>query len=246
MEWSTLEVKVISCNDLKAFNFFQKLSVYAVVSIVDGELKKKKQQQKCLQRQKTPIDREGGSNPEWNHLLQINLKALSDDFCHLFVSFDLHCEGVVYGNKSIGKVRVPLPDLIDEFNGAVRFVRYQIRSNDGKPNGVLNFSYKVNGNKIIEKGSPEVILPPEVDHSSLEDVQKSDKISYPSLDYVQVQSPLPKHEYRSTAPPVLSPQEVRMSNGSFYYPYIQARGPCYTFESSYGYSMYGGFTNSSR
>ncbi|KAJ0101309.1 uncharacterized protein LOC116110689 [Pistacia vera] len=236
MEWSTLEIKVISCTDLKTFNFFQKLSVYAVVSIADGELKKKEQQQKCLQRQKTPIDREGGSHPEWNHLLQFNLRALGDDFSHLFVSFDLNCEGVVYGNKTIGKVRVPLQDLIDEFNGALRFVRYQVRSGDGKPNGVLNFSYKVNGKKIVEKGittSPEVNLPTKVAHTSakvqypsLEYDEKSQKVCYPSLDYVQVQSPLPgycsplpKYEYRSTtevygttqpSPLVLSPRQQLM------------------------------------
>ncbi|XP_044460438.1 uncharacterized protein LOC123192025 [Mangifera indica] len=264
MEWSTLELKVISCNDLKAFNFFQKLSVYAVVSIVNSELKKKEQQQKSLERQKTPTDTEGGSHPEWNHLLQLNLRPLGDDFSRLFVSFDLHCAGVVCGNKIIGKVRVPLQDLIDEFTEAVRFVRYQVRGRDGKPNGVLNFSYKINGT-----ASPEINLPPEADHSSakvqypsVKDDDKSQKISYPSLDFVHVpiqsplpgySSPLPNYEYRSTAeveyPPVLSPRQQlihpgMMSKGSFCHQYMspcmQTPGSWYMLEPTYGFNLYGG------
>ncbi|KAL5732340.1 hypothetical protein ACOSQ2_032032 [Xanthoceras sorbifolium] len=263
MEWSTLELKVISCKHLKAFNFFQKLSVYAAVSIFNTELKKKEQQQQCLQRKKTPIDREGGTKPEWNHLMQFDLKSLDDDYSHFLISFDLHCEGIVYGKKTVGKVRVPLKDLIDEFNGAVRFVSYQVRSSDGKPNGILNFSYKLTGTtKEDITASPEVDLSTrlhsstdgKVHYPSLEVGDQPRDICYPSLD--DIQSPLPgfyspKYEYKTDVygminPPDLSPQvsPVMAANESYYHPYsspfVQTPGRWYMVESSgYGYGSRG-------
>ncbi|KAK3228939.1 hypothetical protein Dsin_000820 [Dipteronia sinensis] len=275
MDWSSLELKVISCRHLKAFNFFQKLSVYAAVSIINGESKKKEQQQECLQRQKTPIDREGGTKPEWNHLMQFDLKALDDDFSNFLISFDLHCEGVVYGKKTVGKVRVSLKDLIDEFNGAVRFVSYQVRAN-GKPNGVLNFSYKLKG--IAKEGvtaSPEVDLSTgfhsstdqKVNYPSLEVGDKSRDICYPSLDDI-LQSPLPgfytpspspKYEYKTDVygminpnpPPPLSPQMSphMTANESYCHPYqapmVQTPGRWYAVESS-GYGYGYGWPNVGR
>ncbi|KAK6259847.1 C2 domain - like 9 [Theobroma cacao] len=174
MDWSSLELKVISCKDLKAFNFFQKLSVYSVVSIVNEQAKKKEEQHKRLQRQKTSIDR-GGKNPEWNHVFQFDLKSLpSEETDRLFLKFDLRHEGLV--GRTIGEVRVPLKDLIEEFCGVVRFVSYQVRNSDGKPNGVLNFSYKlIGGSKNSGNASPQV-------DSSSEKQFSSEKVVYPKVE----------------------------------------------------------------
>ncbi|KAF5958601.1 hypothetical protein HYC85_005826 [Camellia sinensis] len=71
----------------------------------------------------------------------------------------------IFGDKSVGEVRVPLKDVInreeeeeeevESSNGIIRFVSYEVRTSDGKPNGVLNFSYKVlnecNGSSSPEK-----------------------------------------------------------------------------------------------
>ncbi|XWS33052.1 hypothetical protein CRYUN_Cryun22dG0044900 [Craigia yunnanensis] len=192
MDWSSLELKVISCRDLKAFNFFQKLSAYTVVSIMimNEQAKKKEEQQKHLQRQKTSIDK-GGKNPEWNHVFQFDLEILPpEESDHLFLKFDLRSEGLV--DRTIGEVRVPLKDLIDEFCGVVRFVSYQLRNSDGKPNGVLNFSYKLIGRiKKSGNGSPQVDPSPEIQFSSkkvaypkLELDNQSGEVHYPSLDDV--------------------------------------------------------------
>ncbi|KAK9117753.1 hypothetical protein Sjap_016700 [Stephania japonica] len=141
-----IEVQVKSCRDLKAFNFFQKLSVYAVVSVV-SETKKKKT---VHAHQKTPIDRKGNGNPEWNHKIRFDLKEEDED--NLFLEFQLLCEVIVFGrDKAIGEVRVPIRDLVEEEEeelrggggGTVRLMSYQIRGSNGNPNGVLDFSYKV-------------------------------------------------------------------------------------------------------
>lgn len=143
----SMELNVISCRHLKApFNFFRKLSVYAVVSIII--IKDKSSPQKQQQRQKTPVDRHGNGNPEWNHSLQFDVSDISP---HHFVKFSLRSDGSVFGNKIIGEVCVQLMDLINEFDRVVRFVSYQVRTSDGKPNGVLNFSYK-----LLKKSASDV------------------------------------------------------------------------------------------
>nr|DAD48972.1 TPA_asm: hypothetical protein HUJ06_018909 [Nelumbo nucifera] len=62
-ESCNLQLKVISCRHLKAFNFFQKFCTYAVISIVNDESQQKQPLQ--MQKHKTPINR-GDGNPEWN------------------------------------------------------------------------------------------------------------------------------------------------------------------------------------
>ncbi|KAB1201694.1 hypothetical protein CJ030_MR7G000343 [Morella rubra] len=207
MDYSSIELKVISARDLKCFNFFRRLSVYAVVSLFNDESKKKPEQER-LQRQKTPVDRVGDGNPEWNHAIHFDLKEvpLLDDNCkqHLFLKFDLRSDVIGLGNRTIGKVQVPVfKDLIDgELNGTVRFLSYQVRTSDGKPNGVLNFSCKVNDGKTEKKKVETEYVKvnsssgihfssdTEVHYPTLEaENQLSRDISYPSLDDVLSPSP---------------------------------------------------------
>ncbi|KAK8480848.1 hypothetical protein V6N13_126642 [Hibiscus sabdariffa] len=161
MDWTSLELKLISCTNLKSFNFFRQLSVYSVVSMViinDNDKSKKKHhhQKKHLQRQKTSIQR-GGRNPEWNHLFQFDLQNLPpEETHHLFVNFDVRLDGLV--DRTIGQVRLPLKVLIDEFSGVVRLLTYQVRDSDGKPNGVLKFSYKLKG-KINTSANHDSLSP---------------------------------------------------------------------------------------
>ncbi|KAJ6414835.1 hypothetical protein OIU84_003783 [Salix udensis] len=245
MEGISLELKVISCRDLKTFNFFQKLSVFVDVSIFIDEPKKnerqrqktaldflygvlkknekqrqrlqwqktpqnsfndearKNEQQQLLQRQKTPVAREGGSNPEWNHMMRFDLSttSLPDYGDHLFIKFELRCQVSIFGNRTIGEVCVPFKDLNEEFNGSVRFLSYQVRDSDGTHNGVLNFSYEVNGKvKKNEVDSPRVDLPPGIRFSSPKkfhypssevDVKSRKPCLYPSLDDISFSSPPP-------------------------------------------------------
>jgi hypothetical protein len=193
---SLLELKVSSCKDLRAFNFFQKLSAYALVSIVSDDPNKKLERN---QQQRTPADGEGDGNPEWNQEMRFDLNEISFEDCdHLFLHFDLQHQGVMFGDKSIGEVRVGLKDLIltQESNlGAVpvRFVSYQVRASDGKPNGVLSFSYKVSGKIRTTTTS-------------------SHEIHYPTLELVQnlseEQVPLSAPQYLQEYP----------SHQTYYYP----------------------------
>lgn len=240
MDSGSLELKVISAKDLKGFNFFQKLSVYAVVTLVKDELKKK-QEQKPLQRQKTPVDRAGDRNPEWNHEMCFDLKdfLLPDDRDKLFLKFDLRCEGAIFGKKTIGEVHVPVfKDLIDEeSNGAMRFVRYQIRSREGKPNGVLDFSYRVKNGKIKKVVRTDTLtggwspgIPSSDDkvrYPVVEAEHRPRDIRYPSLDDIVSQTatitvPSPKRIPGSdctATPPMFPYLPPNWQPGVSYHPY---------------------------
>ncbi|CAB4275539.1 unnamed protein product [Prunus armeniaca] len=180
-----LEIKLVSCKDLKAFNFFQKLSVYAIVSlkvISDDAEKKVKEAEEQMneevveqQIKKTPTDGEGDGNPEWNHEMRFEFdhnddhRQLKDG--RLLIHFDLRHQGLGIlgiGDRSIGEVRVPLNDLMIPYippspannsglglggvqqQQRARYVNYQVRTCDEKPNGILTFSYKL---KLLIKGA---------------------------------------------------------------------------------------------
>ncbi|KAK3409553.1 protein SRC2 homolog [Eucalyptus grandis] len=145
MEYTSLELQVISCEELRAFNFFQKLSVFVTVSIVAGD-NPKKQLHPALQRcHRTPTSKGGHRNPEWNHEVGLDLSAVSPrDYPGLSLRFDVRLPSVV-GSRSIGEVRASLQELVDEFNGTVQFRRYLVKNDDGKGIGVLNFRYKLCG-----------------------------------------------------------------------------------------------------
>lgn len=154
---SSIELKLISCKDLRAFNFFQKLTLYALVSIESNDptsqlTEEQKQQQRTPTYRDTAGDGDGGNNPEWNHEVRFDLGFLSrrrssdSSGGDLFFRFEFRHDGVILGDKLIGECRVPLADLFrDSTDGVARFVCYEVRSGDGKPNGIFNFSYRLRG-----------------------------------------------------------------------------------------------------
>ncbi|XP_022750411.1 protein SRC2-like [Durio zibethinus] len=245
MESSFIEIKVISCKDLKAFNFFQKLSVYALVSFATEDDKKVIQKQ----QQRTPTDREGNGNPEWNHTIRFEVsKTLFQDCDNVFIHFELRHEGVMFGDKTIGVVHVLFKDLIQESNGVVRFVTYEVRTTDGKSNGVLNFSFMVSGNNQgLRTDSPASQIAgypvfhhhhsPETQFCLSEVHSESPKVHYPSLELENMfqgpqlhtsssgtQDPfqetycLPQTAYYQLSPPPPPPPPP---------PAPMAHGPCY-------------------
>ncbi|XP_056175807.1 protein SRC2 homolog [Syzygium oleosum] len=147
MAYTRLELQVISCEELRAFNFFQKLSVFVTVSIVPGGDDPKKQLRPALQQQRhrTPTSKGGHRNPEWKHDMVFDLSDVSArDYSDLSLKFDVRLPSVV-GSRSIGEVRASLQDLVDDFNGAVQQRGYHVKNDDGKRIGVLNFTYKLCG-----------------------------------------------------------------------------------------------------
>ena len=148
----SIEIKLVSGEDLRAFNFFQKLSIFAIASISTDDPKNKAKVKTQAQAQRTQTDRDNDAFPEWNHEMRFSLDSDSDsDLDGLFLHFDLRHEGVIFGigDRTIGEVRIPIKDIADEASsgGVLRYVRYQVRTSDGKPNGVLNLSYRFNSRR---------------------------------------------------------------------------------------------------
>lgn len=140
-----LEIKVMWCKGITAFNFFQKMAVYAAVSIspLDRTLKLAQDEK---QEQKTPVDQEGNGNPEWNYTMKFDLRPqnITSNLHRLSLIFEIRNQGQLFGYKEIGEVRVHLKDLIESVGiGISRLVSYEVRAPDGKHNGILDFSYKV-------------------------------------------------------------------------------------------------------
>lgn len=158
MDSSFINLKLISCKDIHAFNFFQKLTLYAQVSISSNN-PRIQLNERNTQQQRTPTHRdadEDGTNPEWNYNMLFDLAFLSQhsDPAEFFLCFEFRHDGVILGDKFIGESRVPITDLISDVDGITRFVSYEIRSADGKPNGIFDFSYKLEG---VGKQSTQIL-----------------------------------------------------------------------------------------
>ncbi|OMP03303.1 C2 calcium-dependent membrane targeting [Corchorus olitorius] len=145
MECRSLEITVISAKDLKDVNLFTKMDVYAVVSI-NGDHRT---------AQRTPIDKDCGSNPKWNYSMKFTIEEALAQQNRLNLNFRLKSDRQL-GDKEIGDVAIPIKELLDHNNGngkGEQNVSYNVRLPNGKPKGVLNFSYKF-GEKF-EKAVPQ-------------------------------------------------------------------------------------------
>ncbi|KAK7377709.1 hypothetical protein VNO80_03140 [Phaseolus coccineus] len=235
-----MEVKLISCKDLRAFNFFQKLTVYATV-FIDSENSKREMTEERKQRQRTLTHRESdddGSNPHWNHNVRFDLGWLShsprhSDYDDLLLCFEFRHDGVILGDKVVGECRVTFADLIrDATAGTARFVSYEVRSAEGKPNGIFNFSYKLTGigigtgsgsgsgthsSQIVQgriSGYP--VLAPE------DCACAPNRVQYPTCEidntccYPTVALPMGSPVYPSAAPP---PAAMLPPNGEYHFNY---------------------------
>ncbi|KAJ6842284.1 leucine-rich repeat extensin-like protein 2 [Iris pallida] len=136
MDRKWIKLTSISGRGVRSFSLlFLKPSLYAVVS-VNG-----------LQKQTTSPDPTGGENPVWFNPVRLDLDGVDAPDQDLVLEFDLMASGslLIGGDWLVGKVSVPVGDLLTEGgDGSVRHVSYQVTAPDGKPNGVLSFSYKFN------------------------------------------------------------------------------------------------------
>ncbi|KAK9669802.1 hypothetical protein RND81_13G155100 [Saponaria officinalis] len=234
-----IEIKVMWCKGLTAFNFFQKLTIYTSVSIKceDQRLELTDDQK---QEQKTPVDEDGDGDPEWNHTILFDLTRLESvrpNFEDLSVDFEVRHRGQLFGDKTVGEVRVPLRSLIESVGGdVVRFVSYEVRSPDGKHNGILDFSYKIirhddalvsyNQNNYSDNNSSEIQISGynnnqtsygqivQHHHQHYDANQQSsssdiEKIEYPKIDWNASDSTLVAINTSHYPPPELYPPHLQ-------------------------------------
>ncbi|XP_076896793.1 uncharacterized protein LOC143549903 [Bidens hawaiensis] len=132
----SLEVTIISAKGLNKVNLVGKMDVYAV-AYINGAVNQD-------QKQKTPVDKDGDSNPTWNHSMKFKIDEAAALNNKLTLVVKIKTEGML-GDKDVGEVHVPVKELLEGALTGIKplqFVSYQVRKPSGKPKGELNFSYK--------------------------------------------------------------------------------------------------------
>ncbi|XP_074310289.1 protein SRC2-like [Silene latifolia] len=137
MEYRPIEVKLISGKDLKDVNVFSTMDVY-VVGSVSGDPRS---------MQQTAVDKDGGINPTWNHVMRFNVDESAARLNRLGLVFQIMSNRTL-GDKEVGRVYVPLKELFDdvgvieEHPNEEKVVVYQVQTSTGRFKGQLEFSYK--------------------------------------------------------------------------------------------------------
>ncbi|OMP00511.1 C2 calcium-dependent membrane targeting [Corchorus olitorius] len=123
----TLEITILSGEDLKIDNRSVKKNAFVMVSIDSYNFKT------------TKTDAEGGSYPTWNDKLVMDLPMQTR-----FINLEVKCK-VSGGDKSVGYARIPLTDFIGGYSPetCLQFLSYRLRDPKGLKNGIINVSVRV-------------------------------------------------------------------------------------------------------
>lgn len=117
MEYRPLEITVVSADDLKDVNLMSKMDVYVAVT-VSGDPRT---------QQRTPVHKDGGKSPRWNHRLSFPLSETAIRGSNLCLVFKIVSDRVL-GDKEVGQVSVPIRELLDAGGtSGERVVEYKVR-----------------------------------------------------------------------------------------------------------------------
>ncbi|KAJ6851571.1 uncharacterized protein M6B38_259680 [Iris pallida] len=148
----TLEVNIISAENLEQVNLLSKMNVYAHVS-VSADSKDGSRHEKPKQLVRTRPDRAGGCNPKWNSTFHfvVPYGAADDVVAGLSLRVLLRTGRALGGDRDVGEVTVPLSELLlassstadyDDHKSVSYQVRKPRRSENTNGAGTLNLSYK--------------------------------------------------------------------------------------------------------
>lgn len=140
MEYRPIEITLISAKDLKDVNLLSKMDVYAVVTI-NGDPQTK---------QKTPVDKDCGSNPKWNHTMKFTVDDAIANQNRLNFVIRLVSDRKL-GDRDIGEVVVPVKELLE---GKDKVYDYSVRTGSGRPKGILNLSCKIGEKFSVPVAAP--------------------------------------------------------------------------------------------
>nr|CAD1824322.1 unnamed protein product [Ananas comosus var. bracteatus] len=206
-----IDVKTISCRGVKSFVPFQKPYLYAILSLVLAPDDDDDEQQ---QQQRTPVDLDGGENPsgttpcaspsphpEWDHPVRRRCSSAS-------TSPPQHPAPGRQGPRRRPSPRRPPPQRHRRGIPCGRPPPPQLRAAgpDGKPNGVLTFSFRittlgVGGGGITDHVDPSFNVGAPISACAPQySPPTTNVVLYPPLDY-----PPPPEIYPPPPPPPLFP-----------------------------------------
>jgi len=161
-EPAAIDITWVSCRGVRSSLPFHTPCLYASIFVTPSSARGVHGPRRP-HRVKTPTDRAGGVNPEWDAPLRLYLPEASpsplpaeveaagkssnkdtgdgdDDDDVLLLRFELKAEVAVLGDKLAASAAVPVRDLVAD--GRTRRVSYQLAGPDGRqPNGVISFTY---------------------------------------------------------------------------------------------------------
>lgn len=111
-----------------------------------------------VQKLKTPVDKNGGTDPTWNFPMKFTVNEAAGLQHRLTLVIKIKAVGL-FGGKTLGEVKVPVNKLLEGVTPegkAMQFVSYEVRRKSGRSHGFLSFSYKF-GEKFEE---PVMAYPP--------------------------------------------------------------------------------------
>ncbi|MFS8021990.1 putative C2 domain-containing protein [Helianthus anomalus] len=149
MECRTLDITLISAKGLKKASLIGKMDVYALVYISGAA---------NTQKLKTPVHKDGGSDPSWNFPMKFTVDEAAGLQNRLTLVVEIKHDGT-FGDKDVGLAHVPIKELLDGLSKdwtSEKQVSYQVRTPSGKQKGSLNFSYKF-GEKLTAKVVEEAV-----------------------------------------------------------------------------------------
>lgn len=152
MDRQSIDLKYISGRGIGSLAAFRRPCLYTTVYISSPSSGPRPL------RQKTPTDPHNTKNPEWNHPIRLyfdsNYQSSSPD---LILNFDIKTE-MLLSDKLVGSVQVPLANLASEGPTETLIpVSYQVLDPDGKPNGILSFSYILNESPVRVSSDPALV-----------------------------------------------------------------------------------------
>ncbi|KAI3522383.1 hypothetical protein L1887_00121 [Cichorium endivia] len=153
MNYRTLELTLVSAKGIKKGSLVGKSDVYAV-AYISGTTSN--------QKLRTPVDKDGGSNPTWNFPMKFTIDEAAGLQNRLTLIIEIKAIGT-FSDKNLGEVRVPIKELLEGVSTegkAQKLVSYQVRKPSGTPKGYLSFSYNF-GEKFSGKvEEPVTAYPP--------------------------------------------------------------------------------------
>ncbi|CAK9183165.1 unnamed protein product [Ilex paraguariensis] len=142
MECRKFDLKLISATNLRDVREKFRMKVYAVVTIA-GNAKTEK---------RTPVDKEGETNPTWNVTLQYMIGELAVQNEGIEVVITLYCKRTL-GDRYIGEVRTSIKQLYEQHpnvnGGGANILTRQVQSSSGISQGELKFSFGFGETVII-------------------------------------------------------------------------------------------------
>ncbi|KAL5795563.1 hypothetical protein ACOSQ2_000383 [Xanthoceras sorbifolium] len=126
MAQRSLEITVVSAKGLKKVKHLSRMDVYVTASISGDQ----------RTEQKTPVDKDGGTSPKWNHSMKFKIdETLAQTKMHLFtIIFKIKCDHTLHGDREIGEVHVAVKELLDNASdgNSPKCVTYPVRNPSGK------------------------------------------------------------------------------------------------------------------